>query len=62
MSNLTNIDGMKFCLALINELRQYYKGMNYSENELTIEQVLSDIENEIGIRAYRDWRPSRSRI
>jgi hypothetical protein len=51
-----NIDGMKHCLKLIDELRHKYKAMGLDSNDLTLEKVLNDIENEIGIRAFSDWR------
>lgn len=48
-----NLDGMKFCLELIQALRLKYYGLGYTE--LEFERVLHDIENEIGVRAYQDW-------
>lgn len=51
-----HVEGLKFCLKLIQKLKEKYATLGYSDNELSIERVLKDIENEIGYRAYRDWR------
>lgn len=51
----SHIDGMKYCLELIEELKKSYAACNYKNNDLPIEKVIADIENEIGCRAYRDW-------
>jgi hypothetical protein len=57
MEKLTHIDGMRFCLDLIQELKEKYLALGYSGYQLPIERVLADVENEIGYRAYREWRP-----
>lgn len=50
-------EGMNYCIKLINELRQKYSAMNVLYNNyMTANQVLNDIENEIGIRLLKDWK------
>lgn len=51
-----HIDGMKLCLHMIEELRAKYRALGFGNNDLPIERVLNNVENEIGVRAYREWR------
>ena len=56
MSATDFIESLKYCLELIEKKRQFYAALGYTGNELTIEKVLNDIENEIGCRAFKEWR------
>lgn len=51
-----HIYGMKKCLELIQELREKYSALGFIADSLSIERVLCDVENEIGVRAYKDWK------
>ena len=53
MNNHT--DGIRFCLYLIEEMRQEYAKKGYDAYDLSINQVLEDVENEIGYRAHINW-------
>lgn len=57
MEQRTHIDGMRFCLDLIQQLKEKYAALGYAGYQLPIERVLADVENEIGYRAYPNWRP-----
>ena len=53
---MNNIEGMKNCLKLIEDLRNKYAMCGWIEHDLSIDRVLNDIENAIGIRCIKDWR------
>ena len=52
----THIEGMKYALKLIEELQIKYAACGYEKHDLPIEKVFSDIQNEIGMIAFKDWR------
>jgi hypothetical protein len=56
MNKPDHIDGMRYCLKLIEELREKYAALGWHTDMLSIERVLCDVENEIGVRAYKDWK------
>ena len=51
-----HIKGMKYCLKLIQQLRKEYAELGYRLEMVSIERILCDVENEIGMRVYRDWK------
>ena len=51
-----HLEGMKYCLKLIEELRKEYESLGFTHDMLSIDRVLSDVENKIGERAIKDWR------
>lgn len=55
MKKLNHLDGMKFCLDLIDNLKDKYKIAGYNPYDLSFEKVLNDIASEIGTRCYKDW-------
>lgn len=57
---IDHIDGMKWCLVIIERQREKYKKMGYADHDLPIEKVLIDIENEIGTCAFKDWNYRRT--
>ena len=57
MNKLNHIDGMRYCLKLIEELREKYAALGFEGRDVPIERVLADVENEIGYRAFKDWKP-----
>ena len=56
---MDHLDGMKYCLELIENIRNHYNACGYKNHDLPMEKVMADIENEIGIRAFRDWKFKR---
>lgn len=52
-----NIEGLRFCLKIIQELRDKYTALGFNEFDLPIKRFLADIENEIGYKAFKDWKP-----
>lgn len=52
---MNNINGMKHCLKLIEELRNKYNAQGFEGHDLSIDRVLKDVENEIGVKVYKKW-------
>ena len=53
---MDHIDGMKYSLKLIESLRDKYESIGFKDHDLSIDRVLKDVENEIGICCIKDWR------
>lgn len=56
MNKPNHLDGMRWCLELIQELREEYARLGLISGSLSIERVLCDVENVIGERCIKDWR------
>ena len=52
---MTHLEGMKYCLELIDKLKCKYISCGYLDHDLPIDKVIDHISNEIGARCYRDW-------
>ncbi len=53
----SSLDGLRYCLTLISNVKQRYSAQGYTQYDLPLEKVIADIENEIGIRGFKEWRP-----